>query len=201
MIRHIVFDIGRVLLQWDPERPYRELIPDPERRRWFLTNVCSPEWNTEQDRGRSWAEGMDLLIARHPQEEALIRAFLACWDEMVPAEVPQTPGILRRLVADGWDVTMLTNFHQDTFPRAVARFPVLKIPRGVTVSGRVGMIKPQREIYRHHEAAFGLDPGAILFFDDSERNVAAARDCGWNARLFVDAEGMRGDLEAHGIAA
>ncbi|UOM35858.1 HAD family phosphatase [Acuticoccus sp. I52.16.1] len=199
-IRHIVFDIGRVLLAWDPERPYRTLIPDAARRRWFLDTVTTSAWNAEQDRGRPWAEAEALLIADYPEEEALIRAFRTHWAAMTPHLLAQTPQIMEGLVEAGHDVTMLTNFAPDTFQEALARFPVLRRPRGVTVSGEVGLIKPDPAIYALHAARFGLDPAATIFFDDSPDNIAAAAAAGWRAHLFTTPERMRADFAASGIA-
>lgn len=200
MIRHIVFDIGRVLVEWDPERPYRRLIPDAAKRRWFLETVCTSAWNAEQDRGRPWAEAEALLIAQYPEEADLIRAYRAHWTEMVPDTLAETPQILERLVDEGRDVTMLTNFAADTFVEAVARFPVLSRPRGVTVSGVEGIIKPDPAIYALHAERFALDPAATLFFDDSPANVEAARGAGWTAHLFTSPARMRADFAAAGIA-
>ncbi len=137
MIRHVVFDIGRVFIQWDPERPYRALIPDDARRAWFLSEVCTSAWNKEQDRGRSWAEAERILIEQYPAEAALIRAYRENWSEMVPCEIEGTAEIFDGLVAAGYDVTMLTNFAVDTFAIAQERFPVLTRSRGVTVSGAI----------------------------------------------------------------
>ena len=199
-IRHIVFDIGRVLLVWEPELPYRRLIPDEAERRWFLETVCTSSWNVEQDRGRSWADGEAVLIEAWPQHEALIRAFRANWHEMVPSLLPETPEIFEALIANGHDVTMLTNFAADTFAAAQERFPVLTRSRGVTVSGSVGLVKPDPAIFAHHAATFGLDPAATLFFDDSAPNVEAATAAGWTARLHTSPEQMRADLRALEIA-
>ncbi len=200
-IKHIVFDIGRVLLHWDPELPYLDLVPDIERRRWFLDTVCNGAWNAEQDRGRSWAEAEALLIAEFPQEEQLIRAYRERWHDMVPHAYDDVVAILSRLIDDGHDVTMLTNFNNETFAEVRTRFPFLDRPRGVTVSGEVRLLKPEPEIYAHHAETFSLDPGAILFTDDSPANVAAAQAAGWNAVLFRNADGLKADLKAHGIAA
>ena len=114
-IRHIVFDIGRVLIHYDPELPYRRLIPDEARRRWFLSNVCTPAWNIEQDRGRGWAEAESELVEAFPAEAELIRAFRGNWHEMVPHAYDGSVAILEALVDGGHDVTMLTNFASDTF--------------------------------------------------------------------------------------
>ncbi len=198
-IRHIVFDIGMVLIEWDPEIPYRRLIPDAEARRHFLTHICTHEWNIEQDRGRTWREAEDLLIAKHPEHEGLIRAFRQHWAEMVPRAYPDTLAIRDALLAQGRDVTALTNFAADTFDEAKVKFPFLNQFRGITVSADIGLMKPELAIYRHHEKSFDLDPGATLFFDDNAANVEGARAAGWNAEQFVGAERMRADLARHGI--
>lgn len=198
-IRHIVFDIGRVLIHYDPEIPYSRLIPDAERRRWFFENVCSHDWNLEQDRGRAWEEAEALLIEVHPGEEENIRAFRRHWHEMVSHSYDDTVVVMERLIDDGHDVTMLTNFAADTFVEARQRFPFLNRPRGVTVSGEVRLIKPDREIYDLHATSFGLDPEATLFIDDSPKNVAGARAAGWQAVQFVDARQLERDLERYGV--
>lgn len=118
---------------------------------------------------------------------------------MVPGDIPESVAILSALIAGGHDVTALTNFAADTFEEAVARFPFLATFRGVTVSGRIRLCKPERAIYDHHVAMHGLDPAATLFFDDTAANVIAAREAGWNAELFVDAAGMRADLVRYGV--
>ena len=199
-IRHIVFDIGRVLIHYDPELPFRRLIPDAKKRRWFLENVCTSDWNIEQDRGRGWPEAEAMLIALHPDEAENIRAFRRCWHEMVPHAYDDSVAIMEGLIDAGRDVTMLTNFASDTFREARERFPFLDRPRGVTVSGDVRLIKPDPAIYRHHAAAFGLDPAAALFIDDSPKNVEGAKAAGWQAVHFTDAPTLAGDLARLGIA-
>ncbi|MET0941026.1 MAG: HAD family phosphatase [Mesorhizobium sp.] len=194
-IRHIVFDIGKVLIHYDPDLPFSRLIPDAEERRWFLENVCTNDWNIEQDRGRSWRDAEDLLIAAHPDYADNIRNFRRYWHEMVPHAYGDSVAIMERLIAAGHDVTMLTNFAADTFAEARTRYPFLQRPRGVTVSGEVGMIKPDRDIYDHHVATFGLDPSATIFIDDSPQNVDGAKAVGWQAVLFRDAKTLEEDLE------
>lgn len=198
-IRHIVFDIGKVLIHYDPELAYLDLIPDAERRGWFLAEVCTHDWNVEQDRGRSWQDAEALLVERHPGEERLIRAFRQRWHEMVPHAYDASVAIMLRLIEAGHDVTMLTNFAADTFAEARRRFHFLDKPRGVTVSGEAGLIKPDVAIYRLHARTFGLVPEATLFIDDSERNVEGAIAAGWNAVLFHNAETLENDLERFGI--
>ena len=198
-IRHIVFDIGKVLIHYDPDLPFSRLIPDETRRRWFFENVCTSEWNIEQDRGRAWGDAEALLIERYPDEADNIRAFRRHWHEMVPNHYEDTVALMLGLIEDGRDVTMLTNFAADTFSEARAKFPFLDRPRGVTVSGEIGLIKPEKAIYDRHAADFGLDPSASLFIDDSAKNVKGAIDAGWQAVLFEGAEKLEADLRRLGV--
>lgn len=198
-IRHIVFDIGKVLIHYDPDLPFSRLIPDPEERKWFFENVCTGEWNLEQDRGRTWEEAEALLIELHPAHEQNIRNFRRLWHEMVPHAYEDSVAIMEALIDAGRDVTMLTNFASDTFREATERFPFLKRPRGVTVSADVRLIKPDVAIYRHHAQTFGLDPAASLFIDDSPKNVEGAKAAGWQAVQFTDAQTLVRDLDRLGI--
>lgn len=199
-IRHIVFDIGRVLIHYDPHIPYSRLIPDDAERNWFFANVCTHDWNLEQDRGRKWDDAEAQLIEQYPEHEERIRAFRRHWQEMVSHAYVESVAIMETLVGDGRDVTMLTNFAADTFKEARKLYPFLDLPRGVTVSGEIGLIKPDLAIYEKHARDFGLEPAHTLFIDDAEKNVEGARAAGWNAVLFTDAEKLKSDLAAHGVA-
>ncbi|UCI32598.1 HAD family hydrolase [Mesorhizobium sp. B4-1-4] len=198
-VRHIVFDIGKVLLHYDPSIPFSRLIPDETERKWFFDNVCTHDWNIEQDRGRTWEEAEALLIAEHPDHAENIRNFRRHWHDMVPHAYDDSVAIMLGLIERGHDVTMLTNFAADTLAEARKRFDFLDRPRGVTISGEIGKIKPDRDIYDHHVAAFGLEPSATLFIDDSQKNVDGARAAGWQAVLFTDAKTLQADLERLGV--
>ncbi|KQV68134.1 HAD family phosphatase [Rhizobium sp. Root1220] len=198
-IDHIVFDIGKVLIHYDPDLPFSRLIPDEAERKWFFDNVCTHDWNVEQDRGRSWADAEALLIEAHPDREEHIRAFRKHWHEMVSHAYDDSVAIMESLIADGRDVTMLTNFASDTFREAQVRFPFLTKPRGVTVSGDVRLIKPDIAIYETHAKTFGLNPAATIFIDDTAPNVEGAKAAGWDAVLFTGADRLRADLAARGV--
>ncbi|MBB3539942.1 HAD family phosphatase [Rhizobium sp. BK399] len=198
-IEHIVFDIGKVLIHYDPSIPFSRLIPDETERKWFFDNVCTHDWNVEQDRGRTWTDAEALLIEVHPDREEHIRAFRKHWHEMVSHAYDDSVAIMEGLIDDGQDVTMLTNFASDTFREAQVRFPFLTKPRGVTVSGDVGLIKPDIAIYETHAKSFGLNPAATIFIDDSAPNVAGAKAAGWDAVLFTGADKLRADLTARGV--
>jgi 2-haloacid dehalogenase len=198
-IDHIVFDVGKVLINYDTDIPYRTLIPDEAERRHFLSEICSPQWNVEQDRGRSWEDAEAELITLHPDKSHLIRAFRQHWQHMVGPEIDGTVALLRRFVAEGRDVTLLTNFASDTFRESQQRWPFLEETRGATVSGDVKLIKPDPAIYHHHTKAFGLDPSRTLFIDDSLPNVLAAHSCGWHAVQFVDVPSLERELAGFGL--
>jgi 2-haloacid dehalogenase len=198
-IRHVVFDIGNVLIHYDPDAAYRPLIPDAAERAWFLANVCTGDWNRAQDRGRPWAEGEALLIEKFPEHAAMIRAFRQNWNAMITHEYEDSVALLHGVIDAGHDVTMLTNFASDTFRDAVQRFDFLGRPRGATVSGDVGLLKPEAAIYERHTKDFALDPAATLFIDDSAANVKGAWDFGWQAVRFTGAEALREELERLGV--
>ena len=200
-IRHIVFDIGKVLIHYDPALPYRRLIPDEAQRQWFLDTVCTHDWNIEQDRGRAWADAEAVLIADFPEHEENIRGFRRNWHEMVPHAYDDSVAVMLGLIDRGHDVTMLTNFAADTFAEARGRFDFLNRPRGVTVSGEVGLIKPDAAIYDRHARDFGLEPAATIFIDDSPANVEGAKAAGWDAVLFTGADKLRADMRALGLPA
>lgn len=198
-IKHIVFDIGNVLIGWDRERGFVEQIPDANERRWFLDNICTMDWNLEQDRGRSWEDAEELLIRQFPDHQDNIRTFRRNWAQMVIGEISGSVEILNALIANGHDVTMLTNFAGDTFEIAQERFDFLGFSRGVTVSAHISMIKPDVEIYQHHAQTFGLIPEHSLFIDDSLNNVKGAIAAGWNSVQFKNPETLKADLGRFGI--
>ncbi|MDH6230165.1 2-haloacid dehalogenase [Mesorhizobium soli] len=199
-IRHIVFDVGKVLIHYDPNLPFSRLIPDEAERKRFFETVCTNDWNIEQDRGRSWEEAEALLIAEFPDHEDNIRNFRRHWHEMVPHAYDDSVELMQALIDKGHDVTILSNWAKDTFVEARGRFPFLERPRGITVSGEIGMIKPDRAIYDLHAATFGLEPAATIFIDDSQKNVDGAKAAGWQAVLFRDAKTLEEDLERFGIS-
>ncbi|MEP0943637.1 MAG: HAD-IA family hydrolase [Rhizobiaceae bacterium] len=203
-IDHIVFDVGKVLIHWDPNLVYLDLIPDDEERQHFLTHICSPDWNMEQDRGRDWTEAEDLLITGHPEKAEWIRAFSKDWIKSIPHAYLDIVSVYEGLIDAGRDVTLLTNFNQHKFVEAKKKFDFLTRARGETVSGLVELVKPEPDIYAHHHSTHGLDPAATLFIDDSIANIEAARAAGWQAIHFAGLEGaakLTAALKQHGIDA
>ena len=195
----VVVDVGRGANERDPRPPYRQLFDDEDAMERFLGEVCTPAWNAEQDRGRSWDEAVDELARRFPDERELIAAYAARWDEMVPAAIPGTPKVLTDLQAAGVPCYGLTNFSAEKFPVARRRFGFLATLDGVVVSGEEGVCKPNPEIFRRLAQRFDLDPSRTLFIDDQPANVAAAEALGFRGHRFTSADRLRADLDVLGL--
>lgn len=195
---NVVFDIGGVLLRWDPRLLYRSLIPDPAELDWFLAEVCTMAWNGELDAGRPFDEACGELAARHPDHAGLVHAWRR-QDEMIGGEVPGTAALVERLRAAGVPLHLLTNMPADVFHERVARFEVLQGFDGAIVSGEERVLKPDPEIFRRLAERFALDPAATLFVDDVEANVQGALAAGFQAHRFVNAATLEEVLVAHGL--
>ena len=193
-----MFDIGGVLLDWDPRRLYRNLLPDPAELDRFLAEVCTPAWNATLDAGRPFDEACDELAARHPKQAELIHAWKR-QDEMVAGEIAGTAELVDRLHHAGTPPYLLTNMPSEVFAARRRRYPVLQRFDGAVVSGEEGVLKPSPEIFAILRDRYSLDPGASLFIDDLEVNVAGARAAGFLAHRFVDAPTLAAALAAHGL--
>jgi 2-haloacid dehalogenase len=189
-----VFDLGGVLIDWDPRYLYRKLLADEAAVEEFLATVCTPEWNAEQDRGRPFADGVAELVERHPAHAAAIAAYHERWSEMLGGDIPGTVELLAELREAGVPLYALTNWSAETFGFARERFEFLTWFDGVLVSGEERMIKPDPAIFRLLLDRFGLDPETTLYVDDSPANVAAAGRLGFDAVRFTGPEQLRRDL-------
>jgi 2-haloacid dehalogenase len=195
----VVFDVGNVLVDWDPRHLYRKVFPDPARMEWFLSEVCHPQWNLAQDAGRPWPEAEAEAIARHPEMATEIRAFRARWPEMISGPITGTVAILEQLAASGTPLYAITNFAADTFAETTERFPFFHHFRGIVVSAAEKMLKPDPWIYRLLESRYGLDLADCVFIDDSAKNCAGARAVGMHAIDFVGPEDARNRLTQLGL--
>ena len=200
MIANVVFDIGKVLIEWDPRHLYRGVIEDADRREWFLDNVCTNAWNVEQDRGRPWPEAEALLIGKHPEWEREIRLYRSRWIEMIPHAVPGSVELFEDLRAADVPLYAITNFAADTLKEATGKFPFLGAFRGIVVSGDAGVMKPDPAISHRLAADAGIDLAESVFVDDSLKNVAGANAVGMRGVHFTDAATLRRDLRALGFA-
>jgi 2-haloacid dehalogenase len=195
----VVFDLGGVLIDWDPRHLYRELFDDAEEMESFLAEVTTAEWNAHQDAGRPWTEAIEILVAEHPERRELIEAFHRRWPEMLAGEIPGAVDVLAELRAGGVRLVALSNWSAETFPTARERFDFLAWFEGIVISGEVGVNKPDPRIFEHLVERFGIAPAAALFIDDSPANVDAARALGFSAIRFTDATALRRELVRLGL--
>ena len=196
----VIFDLGGVLIDWNPRHLYRKLFAgDEAAMEAFLATVCTHDWNRCQDAGRSFAEGARLLKAEHPDEAALIDAYGARFDEMMPGPIPGSVEILTDLQQRGVPLYGLTNFSAETYPPTVARFEFLRWLRGVVVSGEVGVIKPNPRIYEIAIERFAIDPHRAVYIDDVPINAQAAVRFGILGIHFTSAALLRVELTSLGL--
>jgi 2-haloacid dehalogenase len=195
-----VFDLGGVLIDWDPRHLYRRLFAgDEAAMEDFLATVCTPEWNRCQDAGRSFAEAEAEAIARHPTKRALIEAWWRHFDEMVPGAIEGTVAVLARLRERGVALYALSNWSAETFARSRARFAFLEWFAGIVISGQEGIVKPDERLFTVLLERYGIDPRRAVFIDDVAANTAAAEAVGMRAIRFVSPEQLAGALEAMGL--
>ena len=194
-----VFDLGAVLIDWNPRYLYRSLFADVVDMEHFLATICTLDWNAEQDRGRSLADGTAALIAEHPEHADLIEAYYGRWDEMVGHPIAGTVEIAAELKAAGIRLIALSNWSTETFPRARHRLDVLDAFDGVLLSGAVGLIKPDPQIYQVVLERHEIDVRRAIFIDDSVRNVEAAARAGFDAIHFTSPDQLRRDLTHRGL--
>ena len=195
----IVFDLGAVLIDWDPRHLYRKLFDDEAAMEAFLSDVCTPEWNAEQDRGRSWAEAVSLLTAQHPEQRDLINAYKDRWEEMLGGPIQGSVDILERLKREGFELHALTNWSAETFPIARSLYGFLQHFETILVSGEEGMKKPDAKIFQLLLERIGHPAEGCVFIDDSAKNIEAASKLGFDAIHFTAPDQLREALLERGI--
>ena len=195
----VVFDIGNVLIDWDPRRLYRKIFADAAACDAFLRDVCNMAWNIEQDRGRRFADAVAEKIKQFPHLENEIRAYDTRWGEMVSGPIAGSVALQARLRAAGTPLYAITNFSREKFDYALGRFAFLSDFDGVVVSADVGLVKPDPAIFHCFLERFDLAAADCLFIDDSLANVEAARGLGMAAHHFLGAEGLEARLRRDGF--
>ena len=195
----VIFDFGGVLMDWNPDYLYRKLIPDPDARRHFLTEICGSAWNAEQDRGRPWKEGVAALSAIHPDKAALIAAYRERWIEMLAGPIEPGVELVRRLHEAGYALYGLTNWSSETFAIARPQMPYIDWLRDTVVSGEVKLAKPDTRIFRLLLDRNGLTADRTAFVDDHAPNIDAAGGMGLRAILHRSAGETEAKLRALGL--
>lgn len=195
----VIFDLGGVLIDWNPRHLFRKLFDDERAMEHFLATVCTPEWHLQHDAGKQFAETRDALKQKHPEHAALIDAFGDRHDEMMPHAMDGTVALLERLAAANVPLYAITNFPAQMFPVAQQRYPFLALFRDVAVSGYERLVKPDPALFRILLRRNNMAPSRAVFIDDVLRNVEAANALGIHGIQFTSAEALERELRALGI--
>ena len=195
----VVWDVGRVLYQWELRHLFARLIADPVELDWFLAHVVTEEWHFQHDAGRPLAAMVAERQAQFPDHANLIAAYAERFNESIPGPVAGTHELVAALAARGVSQYGLTNFGVELWEQFRPTAPIFDVMRDVVVSGREACVKPDPAIYRLLEQRAQAAPQELFFIDDRADNVAAARACGWHGHQFTDAGRLQADLLAAGL--
>ena len=194
-----VFDLGGVLIDWNPRHLYRKLFEHDADMEVFLENICTTEWNQQQDAGRSFAQACAALKLEHPRNAEMIDAWFERFDEMIAGPITGTVDILSELRESNVSIYALSNWSAETFPFAQRRFEFLQWFRAIFLSAEVRLVKPDPRIFRLFCETFALRPEQIVYIDDLQHNVEAARRIGMHGIRFTDPASLRQELVQFGL--
>lgn len=197
-IQSIVFDFGGVLVDWNPRHLFRKIFSNENEMEQFLKDICTDDWNLQQDKGRLLKEGTDLLIEQYPEKAELISMYYGRWPEMLNGVIEGTVDILKEL-KERYKVYGLTNWSDETFPIALERYDFFKLLDGMVVSGKEKVIKPGLEIFKLLTDRYNIVPNESVFIDDNIKNIEAARSINFNTVHFKNPEQLREELVAMGV--
>jgi 2-haloacid dehalogenase len=196
----IIFDLGAVLIDWNPRYLFNKIFSTPAETEHFLRNICTADWNEEQDAGRALTDATELLVQQYPGYEAQIRAYYGRWKEMLGGTIDDTVAILEQLKNSGqYKLYALTNWSNETFPIALTLYPFLQWFDGIVVSGREKMRKPHACFYELLLNRYHVNAADALFIDDNLRNVTAAEACGIESIHFTSPDQLKQALTAKAI--
>ena len=195
-IKTIIFDLGGVLIDWNPEYVYlKEFNGDRIKMKWFFDNICTPSWNEQQDEGKLMKKATQERVKLFPEYKRLIEMFYGRWEEMLKEEISGTVKILENLKRNNYRLIALTNWSAETFPIAIKKYKFLKLFEGIVVSGEIKMLKPFKEIYDFTLKKYNLDPKECVFIDDRLENIQGAVRCGINGIQFESPEKLINELK------
>lgn len=199
-IETIIFDLGGVLIDWNPRYAYRKIFKTEEEIEWFLENITTSEWNENQDAGYPLHKATEELISKHPEWEPEIKAYYGRWLEMLGEAIHETVELLHKIKATGkYKLYALTNWSAETFHHALERFEFFKLFDGVVVSGAEKMRKPSPEFYNVLLDRYHIEPSTSIFIDDSLRNVQGAEAVGITGVQFHNPSQVKESLERLGV--
>ena len=199
MVQALLWDVGNVIVRWNPRTLYSKIFPDAAACDRFLATVCTMEWHVGHDLGATFAENRAPLVARFPEHAAAIEAWETRWWEMFAGAIPETEAVIEDLAARGVAQFGLSNMSHEVREGVLALSPVFGRLEGLVISGELGVVKPDAAIYHAACARFGRAPQDFLFVDDSAANIAAAQALGFDTHHFTDPAALRPALEARGL--
>jgi 2-haloacid dehalogenase len=191
----VIFDLGNVLVQWNPTNLYDKIFSDKTERDHFLNYIATMDWHSEQDAGRSPKEATELLVKEHPGWTKPIRAFYARWKEMFAGPIEGSVEILKELKEKGHKVYALSNWNAELFNDTVDDFPFLQWFDDKVISGEVKLKKPDAAIYKLAFERFKIKPQQAVFIDDADENIKTAKSLGLHAILFKNPAALRQELQ------
>mgnify|MGYP003575763419 FL=1 len=201
MIKAIIFDLGGVLIDWNPKYLYSQIFKEEAEMNHFLETICTGAWNEEQDGGRTLQQGTEFLVAKYPQHEENIRAYYGRWVEMLKGPIEGTVDIFKQLKDSGkYKLYALTNWSAETFPIAREKFDFLNWFDGVVVSGTEKMRKPDPKFFQILLDRYNLKADEVVFIDDNLRNVIAAREMGVESIHFISPDELENKLSDIGVS-
>jgi len=196
----VIFDLGGVLIDWNPRYLYRKLFSTEEEITWFMENICTPEWNDMQDAGRSFAEATEELVKKHPEHEVPIRAWYGRYPETISGAIQPTVDVLTRIrEKKAHRLYALTNWSAESFPWAQDNFEFLSWFEGIVVSGKEKTRKPYADFYHILLKRFNIDPVRSVFIDDNVKNIKGANEVGLNTIHFTGAPALEQELKGLGV--
>ena len=193
-VQAVVFDVGRVIVEWDLRHLFAKLIDDAQELDWFLAHVVTQEWHFEHDAGRPLDDMLPERIALFPDHSELIEAYRARFLETIPGPVPGTLSLIEELASRNIPLFGITNFGSEFWGQFCPTMPIFDHFGDIVVSGDEKLAKPDLAIFELAARRFGYDPSAMLFIDDNEANIFAAQKLGWQTHHFTDANGLESRL-------
>lgn len=199
-IKNIIFDFGGVLMDWNPRYFYKDYFNDDEKMEFFLRNIATDEWNAEQDRGRSLAEGTEILVAKFPEWETEIRAYYDNWTRMLRSDIPENVAVLRQLKHSDYELFGLTNWSAETFPYALENYDFFDIFKGkIVVSGEEKLIKPDQKIWEVLLERYNIKANESVFIDDNAKNIETAKHLGFVTIHITEETNLAEELRNLGV--
>lgn len=196
----VVFDLGNVLIAWDPLPAIAKAVGAEQAARFLADEDFDfTDWNRQQDAGRSWLEGEAVAVAAHPHWEPAIRGYRENFSDSIVGAIEGTVQLLRELHASGIQLFALTNWSKELFPVALNRFDFLGLFEDIIVSGEEGVAKPDPRIFEILQERIGQSLGSCILIDDSPSNIKAAAEAGLDTILFTDSGRLREDLAVRGL--